>query len=175
MKYKLTLKEKRQLAELYAKQVDIPPQEMLEQMFYDDSRIMVCRNYFSDSPGYYGDIVWVIGGDSCYMTCFQKKTGGEWYIKYDMGLRCDDDYRQIRRWQDFCGKNGRWRKLIYRRIYEANDWQASPRIQQSLLHWGYRVNQEDYDLWCAMTNHKYKEIEWCHYGGLPSPSAYMNH
>jgi len=84
MKYKLTLKEKRQLAELYAKQVDIPPQEMLEQMFYDDSRIMVCRNYFSDSPGYYGDIVWVIGGDSCYMTCFQKKTGGEWYIKYDI-------------------------------------------------------------------------------------------
>ncbi len=96
----------------------------------------------------------------------------EWYIKYNMGLRSDDDYRQIKRWQDFCGKSGRWRKIIYRKIYESNNWNISPRIQQSLLHWGYRVNEEDYHLWCAMTNHKYKEVEWCAYGGLPSPAAY---
>ena len=34
------------------------------------------------------------------------------------------------------------------------------------------VNQEDFDKWCDDTNHKFKEIEWCHYGGLPSPLAY---
>jgi|TARA_B100001094_G_scaffold102571_2_gene98685 hypothetical protein len=84
MKHRLKLKEKRELAELYGKHIDMPPQEMLEQMFFDDSRIMVCRNYYSDSPGYYGDIVWVVGGDSCYMTCFQKKDEGGWFIKYEI-------------------------------------------------------------------------------------------
>ena len=76
----------------------------------------------------------------------------EWYCKYDMGRRTDDDARQIRRWQDFCGVNGRWRKRIYSRLYETGDWQVSPRIQQSLLHWGYKINQNDYDQWKSLNN-----------------------
>ena len=75
----------------------------------------------------------------------------EWYIKYYNGRRHLDDDRQISRWQDFCGRNGRWRKRIYKRIDETNDWNVSPRIQQSLLHWGYKVNKEDYE--------HYKRIE----------------
>ena len=71
----------------------------------------------------------------------------EWYIKYYNGRRHSDDDRQIRRWQDFCGRNGRWRKAIYKRIHESKDWQVSPRIQQSLLHWGYMVNEDDYEMW----------------------------
>ena len=96
----------------------------------------------------------------------------EWYLKYYNGRRHSDDDRQINRWKGVCGIDGRWRKIIYRKIYDSNNWNISPRIQQSLLHWGYRVNEEDYHLWCAMTNHKYKEVEWCAYGGLPSPAAY---
>ena len=76
----------------------------------------------------------------------------EWYLKYYNGRRHSDDERQIKRWQDFCGVNGRWRKRIYSRIYETNDWQASPRIQQSLLHWGYMVNKEDYMQWKYLNN-----------------------
>jgi hypothetical protein len=76
----------------------------------------------------------------------------EWYLKYYNGRRHPDDDRQIRRWQDFCGINGRWRKRIYSRIYETNDWQISPRIQQSLLHWGYMVNKEDYVQWKYLNN-----------------------
>lgn len=76
----------------------------------------------------------------------------EWYLKYYNGRRHSDDDRQIRRWQDFCGVNGRWRKRIYKRIYETNDWQISPRIQQSLLHWGYMVNKEDYMQWKYLNN-----------------------
>ena len=71
----------------------------------------------------------------------------EWYIKYFNGRRHPDDNRQIKRWQDFAGRNGRWRNNIYKRIHETGDWNISPRIQQSLLHWGYKVNQEDYELW----------------------------
>jgi hypothetical protein len=71
----------------------------------------------------------------------------EWYCKYSVGLRGEDDNRQIRRWQDFTGINGRWRNAIYKRIYETRDWNVSPRIQQSLLHWGYEVNEDDYRMW----------------------------
>ena len=82
----------------------------------------------------------------------------EWYLKYFNGRRHEDDDRQIRRWQDFCGVNGRWRKRIYQRIYETGGWGAlanqdvSPRIQQSLLHWGYMVNKNDYEQWLTLNN-----------------------
>lgn len=69
----------------------------------------------------------------------------EWYCKYFAGRRHLDDERQIRRWEEFCGVNGRWRKRIYRMIYESQDWEVSSRIQQSLLHWGYKVNRTDYE------------------------------
>ena len=96
----------------------------------------------------------------------------EWYIKYFNGRRHPDDDRQIRRWQDFAGISGRWRNNIYKKIHETGDWNVSPRIQQSLLHWGYEVNEEDYSLWCKMNN-KIAPEEWCEYGGLPSPSFYQ--
>lgn len=96
----------------------------------------------------------------------------EWYCKYSIGRRHEDDDRQIRRWQDFCGQNGRWRNRIYSMIHQTGNWNVSPRIQQSLLHWGYKVNEEDYSLWCKM-NHKVAPDEWCEYGGLPSPSFYQ--
>ena len=71
----------------------------------------------------------------------------EWYCKYDMGRRHPDDDRQIRRWQDFCGKNGRWRKVLYNKMNESRDVDQSPRIQQSLLHWGYQANEVDFEQW----------------------------
>lgn len=99
----------------------------------------------------------------------------EWYCKYYIGRRHPDDARQIRRWQDFCGKNGRWRKRIYKRIYETDDWNISPRIQQSLLHWGYKVNQEDYDMWKAINDLDNVMTDgemWDHYSELPNPRWY---
>ena len=71
----------------------------------------------------------------------------EWYIKYSNGRRHSDDERQIRRWQDFAGRNGRWRHNIYKKIHHTGDWNTAPRVQQSLLHWGYRVNEIDYNNW----------------------------
>ena len=71
----------------------------------------------------------------------------EWWCKYDMGRRGDDDRRQIARWSDFCGIKGRWRNNIYSKVASTEDWQVSPRIQQSLLHWGYEINNGDYLEW----------------------------
>jgi hypothetical protein len=76
----------------------------------------------------------------------------EHYCKYSMGMRGEDDSRQIQRWQDFCGVNGRWRNNIYRKIHQSGNVNISPRICQSLLHWAYMVNEEDYILWCRMNS-----------------------
>ena len=77
----------------------------------------------------------------------------EWWCKYDMGRRSEDDKRQIARWQDFCGTKGRWRNNIYSQLEKSarysdrEDWNISPRIQQSLRHWGYEINNYDYLEW----------------------------
>ena len=71
----------------------------------------------------------------------------EWYLKYFNGRRHSDDARQIHRWEGVCGVNGRWRNRLYKNIYETGNWQVSPRIQQSLLHWGYLANKKDYELY----------------------------
>ena len=109
----------------------------------------------------------------------------EWYCKYTQGRRHEDDDRQIRRWQDFCGVNGRWRKRIYKRMIETGNWNASPRIQQSLLHWGYEVNMPDFEQYCKLEGKQwnvteymnwfkgqYESDEWCSYSGMPSPKWY---
>ena len=76
----------------------------------------------------------------------------EWYCKYYAGRRHEDDDRQIIRWQNFTGVKGRWRHNIYKKIYESNeDWTIGKRVQQSLLHWGYATNEEDYALWKMMS------------------------
>jgi hypothetical protein len=73
----------------------------------------------------------------------------QWYCNYSLGRRTSDDDRQIARWNDFCGMNGRWRNNIYSRIHNTGDWNISPRTQQSLLHWGYQVNEQDYQVWLS--------------------------
>ena len=76
----------------------------------------------------------------------------EWYCKYFMGRRHEDDERQMKRWLAFCGPKGRWRSIIYSKIDSVGCGVAmcgnvSRRIQQSLLHWSYVVNQDDYESW----------------------------
>ena len=76
----------------------------------------------------------------------------EWYCKYFLGRRHEDDERQIKRWLAFCGPKGRWRNIIYKKIHTAGcgikkSGDVSRRIQQSLLHWSYLINDKDYRKW----------------------------
>tara|TARA_A100001037_G_scaffold95129_1_gene86581 strand:+ start:315 stop:815 length:501 start_codon:yes stop_codon:yes gene_type:complete len=76
----------------------------------------------------------------------------EWYCKYFYGRRHEDDDRQIKRWAAFCGPKGRWRNIIYKKIQDGGlpleqSSEISPRVQQSLMHWAYLVNQSDYASW----------------------------
>ena len=76
----------------------------------------------------------------------------EWFCKYFMGRRHEDDERQINRWLAFCGPKGRWKNIIYKKIHEEKceikySESISRRVQQSLLHWSYVVNENDYKIW----------------------------
>lgn len=56
----------------------------------------------------------------------------QWYCRYYMGRRCDDDTRQIKRW-----------KAIKRHIAQLKrscrkgDHNCRPRQRQAILHWAY--------------------------------------
>lgn len=78
----------------------------------------------------------------------------QWYMRYYMGRRSSDDERQIRRWLNVAGENGRWRKYLMNLIISkcktekdlkkyVNDFTISPKVRQTLLHWGYELNLKD--------------------------------
>ncbi len=56
----------------------------------------------------------------------------QWYCRYYMGRRMDDDSRQIRRWRQMC------RHIRQIQIHcERGDPMCRPRQRQALLHWAY--------------------------------------
>jgi hypothetical protein len=79
----------------------------------------------------------------------------QWYCRYYLGRRMEDDDRQIRRWNGVAGPNGRWKVALMKRIiskskstgddlkYIVNDFSVSPKIRQLLLHWGVCVQLKD--------------------------------
>ena len=60
-----------------------------------------------------------------------------------------DDERQIKRWLQFAGPKGRFRRALMNKISkhgkEFNDYSVSPVIRQDLLHWGYELTKKDYE------------------------------
>lgn len=73
----------------------------------------------------------------------------QWYCDFFIGERSTDDDRQIKRWMELAGKNGRFRKflitMIVRNKGKWNNFDISPKIRQTLLHWGYELTKKDYD------------------------------
>ena len=79
-----------------------------------------------------------------------------WYCNFYMGRRCPDDERQIKRWKGVASKNsGRFRKNLVTQIVKKskqknvtpsyNDESISPKIRQTLQHWGYQLTKKDFD------------------------------
>ena len=79
----------------------------------------------------------------------------QWYCDFYQGKRSPDDERQIKRWQALAGKNGRFRLWLINLIKKQelkqkkkglwNDVSISPKIRQTLQHWGYKLTKSDYD------------------------------
>ncbi len=60
----------------------------------------------------------------------------QWYCRYHCGRRCEDDERQIKRWQAFRRHVAQVRKNCC-----ARDLTCRPRQRQALLQWAYDSRQ----------------------------------
>ena len=73
----------------------------------------------------------------------------QWYCDYYSGKRSPDDERQIKRWQQLAGPNGRFRKWLVTMILKKggkwDDHSISPAIRQTLQHWGYKLTKKDFE------------------------------
>lgn len=80
----------------------------------------------------------------------------QWYCRFFMGRRCDDDSRQISRWQKCVGNTGRWRKLLLKKYVsmgvrevfddgEEESVEVSPVMHQTCHHWAFEVRQGTLD------------------------------
>jgi len=74
----------------------------------------------------------------------------QWYCRFYLGRRCNDDKRQVDRWNKYAGeKSGRWRRRLINMCIQKgtkyNDTNVSPVIRQGLQHWGYKLNLKDYN------------------------------
>ena len=56
----------------------------------------------------------------------------QWYCRYYMGRRSEDDVRQIKRWKAFSRHAGAVRKYC-----EKYDFSCRRKQRQALLHWAY--------------------------------------
>ena len=69
--------------------------------------------------------------------------------RFYQGRRTDDDGRQIQRWSNCCGEKGRWKNNLISKIVKAgcnwDNYNISPVVRQTLLHWAYELNEEDFN------------------------------
>lgn len=73
----------------------------------------------------------------------------EWYCNFFKGRRIlEEDSRQIKRWLSFCGPKGRFsqrlKNMVRQQKKTPEDPIVSPRIRQSLLHWGYELTPHNF-------------------------------
>ena len=68
----------------------------------------------------------------------------QWYLRYYLGRRSEDDKRQIARWNNIVNRfKGILVKMIKSRNAKYNDYSISPKIRQISLHWGYELVESD--------------------------------
>ena len=85
----------------------------------------------------------------------------QWYCRFYMGRRCDDDERRISRWKKCVGETGRWRRILLKKYVtlgirsvfaedeggedEEGAAEVSPVVHQTCHHWAWQVRQEALD------------------------------
>ena len=69
----------------------------------------------------------------------------QWYFRYWLGRRSEDDERQINRWKGIVSRfRGKLVKMIKDGGSKFDDYSISPKIRQILLHWGYELTEKDF-------------------------------
>ena len=67
----------------------------------------------------------------------------QWYFRYWLGRRSEDDERQINRWKKIVSRfRGKLVKMIKDAGSKLDDYSISPKIRHILLHWGYELTEK---------------------------------
>lgn len=81
----------------------------------------------------------------------------QWYCRFFMGRRCEDDDRQVSRWKKCVGTTGRWRRMLLKKYVSAGvrevfddgedeeQEEVSPVMHQTCHHWAFCVTQDVLD------------------------------
>ncbi|KAG9675709.1 hypothetical protein KCU99_g3837, partial [Aureobasidium melanogenum] len=79
----------------------------------------------------------------------------QWYTRFWLGRRCDDDDRQIGRWERCVGERGRWRRMLLKKYLQAgvktvadegvDEEEVSPVMHQTCHQWAWEVRQQSLD------------------------------
>ena len=68
----------------------------------------------------------------------------QWYCRYYLGRRSDDDKRQIKRWVGIVNRfKGILVKMIKNKGVKFDNYSIYPKIRQVLLHWGHLLTERD--------------------------------
>ncbi|MCJ1324533.1 hypothetical protein MMC10_001195 [Thelotrema lepadinum] len=95
---------------------------------------------------------------------FDARGWFEWYCRFFRGRRCEDDERQVGRWERCVGEKGRWRRVLTKKYIQAGirsvmddgdedeevqgGRRLSPVVHQTCFHWAWEIRQETLDrLW----------------------------
>ncbi|KAM3577187.1 hypothetical protein VYU27_000870 [Nannochloropsis oceanica] len=95
---------------------------------------------------------------SGWITAIDPYGAFQWYCRFYLGRRSEDDARQISRFNQVMGPTGRFRTNLMNQIIRKNtrwdDVNVSPVIRQTLQHWGYRLTEADFKAHCKKKGYK---------------------
>ena len=67
----------------------------------------------------------------------------QWYFRYWLGRRLEDDERQVNRWKRIVSRcRGKLVKMIKQTGSKFDDYSILPKTRQILLHWGYELTEK---------------------------------
>ena len=69
----------------------------------------------------------------------------QWYFRYWLGRRSNNDERQINRWKRIASRfRGKLVKMIKDADSKFDNYSILPKIRQILIHWGYELTEKDF-------------------------------
>lgn len=119
----------------------------LPDALYKSRRYNVATNKYGVKSGQ-GQAFWEMKG---WMHEQDPRGWFQWYCRFFQGRRTLDDARQIERWSACASERGRWRNQLCGRVWKEDgrfdDLETAPVIRQTLLHWAYELDKQDWALW----------------------------
>jgi hypothetical protein len=129
---------------------ELTPKEMLELGVFGGKYMTDCQDEFPKewfknaelSPNKKNPKLNFFGVDASMPLSYWREKGWiydedprgwfQWYCRYYMGRRCEDDKRQIKRWKAMSRHIGQIKKNCF-----TGDWNCHRKQRQALLHWAY--------------------------------------